>query len=520
MPRIQTNASFRRPAYRIATITLAISASLLAGIIPVFAQEAPRIGASKAKPTSKASVSAVSKTVDRLVSGISSEGIKVDATPGGRTDPVKSPPPGGPKSPVAVPDVRADVVTAASDRTTKDEIASRVADMPAEAIRGELGKALSDSATERPAFDQGIAGRPKVSEADAAQFRGSAISRMTGGQVVSGPLGEAAAGTKNGPGGSGAAASGLVSDGSVSTPATYGDDGVRGVGTAVRDAYAGGRLQGAADLISSNTNKTNLGRAMQSALCAENDCAPASAGTPATNTASNGTTSVTHPSGNTSTQVGGGSSQPGGQTTHTYGRDSQGRPTQQTVVTNNGDGTRTVTKHVITYASDDDSVGKPRTTESTTGLCPQDLEGCGGKPSDSDIQRRLDDKNFQIVQQGKAGGAVTPDRNDGLGARNTNVVIAVDAQSQLGQRLLGQPGQPGVGLNDGASSGPGFNDRNNGALDPGRDAVHTGGASREQNRAEDGINGRVGAPSGVPARSADDKEKDKEDADKDGAASG
>ncbi len=521
MPRIQTNASSRRPAYRIATITLAISAILLTGIVPAFAQETPRIGASKAKPSSKASGATVSKTVDGLVSGVSSAGLKVDATPGGRTDPVTSAPPGGPKSPVTVPDVRADVVTAASDRTAKDEIASRVSDMPAEAIRGELGKALSSSATERPAFDQGMAGRPKISESDTAQFRGSAISRMTGGQVVGGPLGEAAAGTKNGPGGSGAAASGRVSDGSITAPATYSDDGVRGMGTAVRDAYAGGRLQGAADLISSNTDKTNLGRAMQSALCAENDCAPASSGTPATNTASNGPTSVTHPSGNTSTQVGGGSSQPGGQTTHTYGRDSQGRPTQQTVVNNNGDGTRTVTKQVIAYANDEDSVGKSRTTESTTGMCPQDLEGCGGKPSDSDIQRRLNDKNFQIVQQAKANGAVTPDRNDGLGARNTNAVIAVDAQSQLGQRLLGQPGQPGVGLNDGGASAPGFNDRNNGALDPGRDAVHTGGTGREQNRADDAINGRVGTPSGVPARSEEDKEKEEDKGkDKGGAASG
>lgn len=582
MSLIRTNAAPIRRAHRTATVALAISAILLAGAVPAFAQKALASATSKSAATSKVdalvaalmdmglgrtSAEQLAKQVaagdvnakktaallqqmsERMqAAGVSSQKRTAvledaaarrltDASPGaaadklvssvlpvvsaprtsGRLGSVEGPPPGGPKSPVSVPDVRADVNSGVSDRTAKDAMSGGALGSSAEALRGKVSSALSESTAERAEFDQGREAKPEFSDADVASVTpGNPLSRMTGGQVVGGPLGAAAAGSQKAPGGSGAAASGKVSDGSITAPTTFSDsEGVRGVGTSVRDAYAGGTLQGVADLISGSSAQTNRGQALQSALCAESDCASSGAGTPATNTASNGPTSVTHPSGNTSTSVGGGSSQSGGQTTHTT-RDSQGRPVKETVVTNNGDGTRTVETRAITYTSDDDGVGAAGPKTSTTGFCPQDENGCGGPPSDFEIEFRQNNQSYQIVQQAKAGGAVNPDRNDGLGVGNKTGAIPGGSQ--------GLVGNPGVDLNDAGSRGnTGLHDRNNGAIDPGRDAVHTGGGGQQQNRAEEGLNNRVSTPSvplQTPADDEDeDKDKDKED-DKDTSASG
>ena len=564
MSPIRLSASPARHAHRFATIALAISAILLTGMAPAIAQDAPRrdppgdvrtvksnalvdsfmqLGLSRASAEqlaarmiagdedAKKTDATLQQMAARLQAGRVSRETQsavleeaarrrlVDAAQGGVADQLvrraladerSKAPPGGPASPVAIPSVRADVTAVRPAGTAKENIVSRSAEMPSAAVRGQLATALADSAAARPGFDQGAKARPTISEADAARVRGNPMSRETGGQVVGGPLGAAAAGATTGPGRAGAAASGLVSAGGITTPVTSGADGVSGVGTRVRDAYAGTGAQGTADLISSNTDKTNKGKMTQYALCAANDCPPPI--DPVATAVDTSTRVVNHPSGTTSTHVGGGSSQPGGTTTWTSARDSQGRATKETVVTNNKDGTRTVTKRETTYSDDNDAVGTAVTTATVTGMCPQDAEGCGARPTEEDMRRRTADRNFQIVQQAKAGAAINPDRNDGLSARSTNAVIAADAHSQLGQRLLGQPGPAGVGLNDGGSgSGPAIADRNRNAINPGRDAVHAGGTGPESNRANDALNSRVTEPSVLSPASSDAEDEDEDD---------
>lgn len=198
------------------------------------------------------------------------------------------------------------------------------------------------------------------------------------------------------------------------------------------------------------------------------------------------------------------------QTVHTT-FDPQHRPVETTTVVHNADGTKTVTKSTTTYANEDDNRGTTTTGAPTTASsCPPGLEGCNSRPSDRDIARRLNDPNYQIVQGAKAGGNVNPDRNDDSTTQATPGVVAVThGQNRLG--LLGQPGGPGTQEVSGGNGGLDFNNRNLGAVDPGRDSVITAGSHRDQNRADDALRGGTPSPTApiTPVRS--DETEDEED---------
>ncbi len=120
------------------------------------------------------------------------------------------------------------------------------------------------------------------------------------------------------------------------------------------------------------------------------------------------------------------------------------------------------------------------------------------------LRQKLGDRNFQIKEAAKAGGAVNPDRGEtGSGVSRSGTV---PTQQSLGRNLLGQPGSEPA-RSGGSSSGPNYNG-NLGAIDPGPDQTVSGGAAREQDRVGDTL-GRVGTRTDLNAgRSADEDDED------------
>ncbi len=397
--------------------------------------------------------------------------VQVQPPVAGRTDDkrAETPPPGGPAS--TLPGIERQPISSA--KPDKDQ----ALDSATTGLRGAAPTLGADtSRTAKPGFDQGFGAKAEITQEQADRVRDSNRNPinggLTGGQVVGGPLGAAAASQAGTP--TGKTTDMISSPGSgsgITTPNARFENGeVKTTGKGqlakelginekgVMNTVTGGRFE--------ELDRISRGEDAGGGGAAGGGAAPATGG------------------------------EGGGCTDCTTKTSSDGR---NTVVTDK-DGTKHVYvdgKKVGTVAPD----GTATPVEKADAGRP-DPEG-RGRPTNEDLQRRLNDPNFQIIQAAKTGGNINPDRNDNSAIDRS---APLPTTSQVGQGLFGQPTQ---GLNDsgGGSGTSGFNNKNMGAIDPGRDATFNTTTGPEQNRAEDALNrGPSRPPLQAPASSSDDDE--------------
>lgn len=408
---------------------------------------------------------------DKTVRVPASAAAQVQAPVAGRTDDkrAETPPPGGPAS--SLPGIERQPIS--STKPDKDQ----ALDSATTGLRGAAPTLGADtSRTAKPGFDQGFGAKPEITQEQSDRVRDSNRNPinggLTGGQIVGGPLGAAAASQAGTP--TGKTIDMISSPGSgITTPNARFEDG---------EVKVSGKGQIAKDLGLSDKGVMNVvtgGRFEELDRISRGGDA-SGGGTPA---------------GGGATPATGGESGAGTTKTSSDGRN--------TVLTDK-DGTKHVYvdgKKVGTVAPD----GTATPVEKADAGRP-DPEG-RGKPTNEDLQRRLNDPNFQIIQAAKTGGNVNPDRNDNSAIDRS---APLPTTSQVGQGLFGQPTQ---GLNDRGGAGTsGFNNKNMGAIDPGRDATFNTTTGPEQNRAEDALNGGPSRPPvRAPVSGSSDDEDDEDD---------
>lgn len=171
-----------------------------------------------------------------------------------------------------------------------------------------------------------------------------------------------------------------------------------------------------------------------------------------------------------------------------------------------------VTKKVV--AKDDKVVGTIN-ADGTTDIPDADdssdnagtpLDDALPRPTAADVAKRLADRNFQIKQSAKVGGATNPDRNDDSTTSGPRVgTVTSGTQQKL--NMVGNP--VGTGSVNVVSGGKGldFNNKNLGAIDLGPDTVHTTEGGRQQDRVGDSL-GRVQTTADLNTPSDDEDDED------------
>jgi hypothetical protein len=191
-------------------------------------------------------------------------------------------------------------------------------------------------------------------------------------------------------------------------------------------------------------------------------------------------------------------------------KDEDGKKTGERIVHKRSDGSKTTidkdTATGETTITQQDPNGET-TTEKYTGT--PDEESLYKKAKDEYIRDKMEDRNFQIVQEAKAGSTVNPDRNDTGGGRVAGAVAP--SQSAVGQNLFGNPGQRGgMGESGAGRTGIDFNG-DAGAIDPGDGAtVTTGNRQQDPGAFFDRGGGPTQGISGRP-NTQDDEDKDEDE---------
>lgn len=356
----------------------------------------------------------------------------------GRSEVIAAPPPGGPQAPVSAPardlgGIGSRAQTSADD-LTKHSGASASTAVNAQREQATTGALTGSAQTKAPAFDQGFANRPQLTQEDAARAgvgQGSnPLSGQTGGSGIGGPLGAAASGQVAAPGGRN---TDLISSGTgITAPnARFQDGEVKISGQGKLDKQFGIDADKVTDLMS-----------------------------------------------------GGALSQIDRMTMETMARSSDGH--NEVKIGQSG------IKYVFVNGALVGTI-KPDGTITPTGTpCPPDLDGCRGTASAADVQKILNDPNFRLKEEARAESTINPDRNDGFNAPDRG--IAAPVQRQVGQSLFGQPASSDVRTTGAAQTGPRFGSGTGaGAVTPTDDASVNAGGGREQNRADEALSGRTGS---------------------------
>lgn len=455
------------------------------GLVP--AQQAPP-EIKRAPSTAAQSAEARRRATGTATSGKATDAITQAARDAAKDNPEKVPE-GGPdgSSKIGSTRVRTNPELADGSKTSREDALSAGSSLAS----GRPTATLSPDVNARPAFDQGFGARRTQVPAGAAGG-GNPMTALTGGGGISGPLADSAS-RSSGVNGIASQGRGAISDG-LTTPGVSCDqangctqtDPAKKAAKALEDATG---LDGekVADYMTTGGDKDRKSQ-MDSAL---NDNGSDPAPTPPV--------AKEDPPAKQDPPV------KEDKVTKYDLIDKSGKKVGERLVHERIDGSSTqIDKRFTsgkTTITDTDASGK-KTKQILEG--EPDEESRYRKDKDDYVREKMADRNFQIVQDAKAGSTVNPDRNDNGGGRVAGAVAP--SSSTTGQRLFGNPGQRGgMGESGAGRTGIDFNG-NAGAIDPGDGATVTAGG-RQQDPGSFFDRGRG------PSQGLGDRPKPKEDED-------
>lgn len=436
-----------------------------AGIAPV-AYADTNIQNDKNKKLTPAQAAAIAQPAASLTTG------RTEGRTDGKSD---APPPGGPES-GKNPGTGRDPISTSGRR---DNSATDPTAMPS--LRADAPTVGASDKTAKPGFNQGFAGQREVTQQQADRAAVGRITNplkggLTDGGVVGGPLHDAAASTQNGRGQIGRDA---ISDGISSPNGTFQNGELQQKGKGGIAKATGLNEKSVMQLVTGGSRFEELERISSGVEGGGGGAAPAAAPEAAKEPV------VMCRNADCSRSVS--ANADGSVTVHETDGSNE-------VIQPDGSYVKTDKNGQVVDTGAAASTGKPS-------------EDSYRRPTNAEIEKRLADHNYRIKQYAKANGNITPGRESSVAIDRS---ATVPSTSQTGQALFGQPSQ-GVVSTSGPRAGLDFNNKNLGAIDPGRDATFTATTGPEQNRAEDALGRQYSTPPvNAPGSSTSDDDDDED----------